>query len=1149
MISNEFTAKLCLEHEKELGIEEVTDVKRGITMLNHSKADPMGLLKDVLCQRIFVHLWHHPEHNRKDTSTFDWICHQTFHGAKTSLDTTESDCDDKEDYAIQRNKFGAPIYGPKPAQYLNCNDPMDRSLALQEVLNPFRKVCVWKKVVSFLGSLPIPLQHVDWKPDYTWCFNKKEEGDGQWYAEIRLTDPYGNIYDLGFVTKKTSRRVVSRAKGYRELDDVPVVELNQHDDVPIVFEPVLVDEDEDPKEEKFEEEEDPQEEEDDMEVDIEEVENEPELTYPYEEMDPLNPPPPASESKSEDTIEVENPIEHEDETVPASVHEKGKAKDKFYGKLILDLGNEVHSSVEQGMPAMEKLVKNLGSTEGKVECKKLKKELEEARFSNTFLRMQNERENVDADIAVERARHANVGNDARGSGPIRGQDAAPAAQGKKVRFAAATLQGSALTWWNSKAVNIVQRMEHELWNMKVKDYNIVAYTQRFNKLALMCSRMVEPERVKNNQSQGNARAMVTAPTDGKLPLCEQCFTRHVGQCTIKCHKCGKVSHKIRYCKEKNVATGTNALPIPTCYDCGEQVKIGASYEVELEDRRVVSTNTVLKGCTLNLVNCIFKIDLMPFEIGTFKVIIGIDWLVKHDVMIVYGEKAVRIPYGNKMLIVKSDKGMSRLKVISCIKARKYIKRGCHLFLEHVTENKTKEKRLEDVPVIRDFPEVFLKEFLGLPPLWQVEFQIDLVSGVAPVVRAPYRLAPSKMRELSVQLQELLEKGFIHPSLSPWGAPVFFVKKKDGYFRMCIDYCELNKLTVKNRYPLPRINDLFDQLQGLSVYSKIDLRSRYHQLRIKEEDIPITAFRTRYGHFEFQVMSFRFTNALVVFMDLMNRVCKPYLDKFVIMFIDDILVCSKDEEEHGKHLNIILELLKKERFGVHIDHAKIKAIKSWAASTTPTEGKEEEEAFHTLKQKLCSAPILALPEGTEKVIAYVSRQLKVQEENYTTHDLELGAVIFALRLRRHYLYGTKKKDKPLSVRALTTFVHNDLPKQIREAQEEAIKRENVDAENLRRLIMPIFKFRPDGTCCFGNRVWFPRFGRLRDLVMHESHKSKYSIHPGSNKIYQDLKPLYWWPNMKADIATYVSKCLTYAMVKAKHQKPPGLLQQPKILVWK
>ncbi|GJS12697.1 putative reverse transcriptase domain-containing protein [Tanacetum coccineum] len=227
------------------------------------------------------------------------------------------------------------------------------------------------------------------------------------------------------------------------------------------------------------------------------------------------------------------------------------------------------------------------------------------------------------------------------------------------------------------------------------------------------------------------------------------------------------------------------------------------------------------------------------------------------------------------------------------------------------EKKSDEKRLKDIPVVKEFLEVFPKDLPGLPPIRQVEFQIDLILGITLVARAPYRLALLEMQELSNQLQELSDRGFIRPSTSPWGAPVLFVKKKDGSFRMCIDYQELNKLIVKNRYPLPRIDDLFDQLQGLSVYSKIDLRSGYHQLRVRDEDIPKTAFNTRYEHYEFQVMPFGLTNAPAVFMDLMNRVCKPYLDKFVIVFIDDILIYSHNKEEHTNHLIIILELLKKE----------------------------------------------------------------------------------------------------------------------------------------------------------------------------------------------------------------------------------------------
>ncbi|GJW04540.1 putative reverse transcriptase domain-containing protein [Tanacetum coccineum] len=264
--------------------------------------------------------------------------------------------------------------------------------------------------------------------------------------------------------------------------------------------------------------------------------------------------------------------------------------------------------------------------------------------------------------------------------------------------------------------------------------------------------------------------------------------------------------------------------------------------------------------------------------------------------------------------------------------------------------------------------------------------------------------------------------------------------------MCIDYRELNKLTIKNRYPLSRIEDLFNQLQGSRVYSKIDLRSGYHQLRVREEYIPKTEFRTRYGYYEFQVMSFGLTNAPAVFMDLINRVCKLYLDKFMIVFINEVLIYSKNKKEHEEHLRLILRLLKKEELyakfskckfwlskvqflghvidseGIHMDPAKIELIKDWASPKTPTE--------------ICK-----------------------ETENYGTDDL----------------YGMIKK----------------------------------------------LKTRADRTLCLRNRSWIPCYGDLRALIMHESHKSKYSIHPRSDKMYQDLKKLYWWPNMKAEITTYKS----------------------------
>ncbi|GKA29049.1 putative reverse transcriptase domain-containing protein [Tanacetum coccineum] len=534
------------------------------------------------------------------------------------------------------------------------------------------------------------------------------------------------------------------------------------------------------------------------------------------------------------------------------------------------------------------------------------------------------------------------------------------------------------------------------------------------------------------------------PYGGSLPKCTKCHFHHNGPCTQKFHKCNKVGHFARDCRSSgntnvdNTQKGNGTNPKGNgCFECGApghfkrdcpklknkdggngsaqgwvfavgnakkkgnasrdpnfnvvtgtfllnnnyaSILFGTgadrsfistafsslinnaptplenSYDVELADGKIVGIDTIIRGCTLNFLSHPFNIDLMPVELGSFDIIIGMDWLRKYHAVI----------------------------------AQEYIAKGY-------------------------FPKVFLEDLPGLPPARPMEFHIDLIPGAAPVARAPYRLALSKMKELSEQLQELSDKGFIRPSSSPWGAPVLFVRKKDGSFRMCIDYYELNKLIVKNRYPLPRIDDLFDQLQGSSIYSKIDLRSGYHELRVREQDISKTAFRTRYGHYEFQVMPFGLTNVHAV--------------QFLGHVIDTI--------------------------GIHVDLAKIESIKDWASPKTPTEirqflglagyyrrfiegflkiaksmtklthkgikfdwGEKEENTFQLIKQKLCSAPIQALPEGSEdfvvycdashkglcvvlmereKVIAYASRQLKFYEKNYTTHDLELGSVVFALKI--------------------------------------------------------------------------------------------------------------------------------------------------------
>ncbi|GJV48828.1 putative reverse transcriptase domain-containing protein [Tanacetum coccineum] len=503
-------------------------------------------------------------------------------------------------------------------------------------------------------------------------------------------------------------------------------------------------------------------------------------------------------------------------------------------------------------------------------------------------------------------------------------------------------------------------------------------------------------------------------------LCNKCKLHHVGPCTVKCRSCGKVGHLTRDCKPVVPAVvNQRALVvnqwIATCFECGRKghfkkdcpkmknqnhgnkpdipeargkaYAIGGgdanpgsnvvtgtfllnnhyayvlfnsgadrsfasttfstlldvildtldvSYVIELADGRITKTNTVLRGCTIGLLGHPFNIDLMPIELGSFDVIIGMDWLANNHAVIVCDEKIVRIPFGDEILIVqgdRSDKGKkSRLNIISCAKTKKYMEKGCQVFLGQVTKKETKvkskEKRLEDVSNVWKFLEDFPEDLPGLPPARQVEFQIDLVPSAAPVAQAPYRLALSEMQELSAQLQELSDKGFIRPSSSPWGAPVLFVKKKDGYFRI--------------------------------VYSKIDLRSGYHQLRVRDEDILKTAFRTRYGHYE-------------------NKV------------------------EHEGYLKQILELLKKEELeGIHVDPAKIESIKDWASPKTLTEIRQFlglagyyrrfTEGFSKIAK-----PMTKLTQKSVKFDWGEKAQNKARkEENYGTEDL--GGIIKKLKSR-------------------------------------------------------------------------------------------------------------------------------------------------------
>ncbi|GKA65447.1 putative reverse transcriptase domain-containing protein [Tanacetum coccineum] len=313
-------------------------------------------------------------------------------------------------------------------------------------------------------------------------------------------------------------------------------------------------------------------------------------------------------------------------------------------------------------------------------------------------------------------------------------------------------------------------------------------------------------------------------------------------------------------QDPNVVTGTFSLNdhfVTVLFDSGADFSfistefapllnvkpsiVNPGYVIEVADGKKVEVDRVIRDCKLELGSSLFSINLIPLGHGSFDVIVGMDWLSQHKAVIVCHEKVVEIPVEDgRILRVHGERAVGITKALKSAKED--------------------EPKLSDISVVRDFEDVFPDDLSGLPPQRQVEFRIDLVPGATPIAKSPYRLAPSEMQELSGQLQELQDKGFIRPSHSPWGAPVLFVKKKDGSLRMCIDYRELNKLTVKNRYPLPRIDDLFDQLQGSRFFSKIDLRSGYHQLRVHEDDIPKTAFRTRYGHFEFTVMPFGLTNA-------------------------------------------------------------------------------------------------------------------------------------------------------------------------------------------------------------------------------------------------------------------------------------------------
>nr|GEY67571.1 hypothetical protein [Tanacetum cinerariifolium] len=583
-----------------------------------------------------------------------------------------------------------------------------------------------------------------------------------------------------------------------------------------------------------------------------------------------------------------------------------------------------------------------------------------------------------------------------------------------------------------------------------------------------------------------------------------------------CHECGSTDHVRSGSPRLNKAQGNQARgrafilgaeearQDPNIITGIEPIELDFRYKIDIASRKLVGIDNVIKGYKLKIESHVFDIDLIPFGHGSFDVIIGMDWLSNHMAKIICHDKVVKIPLlDGKVLRVLREKPEENMRQLKSAKAKK--------------------KEQKEIIVVRDFPEVFLDDLSGSPP----------------VVKSPYRLAPSELEELSGQLKELQGKGFIRPSSSPWGVPFF---------------------------------------------SKINLWSGYHKLRVHEDDIPKTAYRTRYGHFEFTVMPFGLTNAPTIFIDLMNRVCRPYLDKFVIVFIDDILIYSKTQKEHVEHLRLVLELVKKEKLyakfskcefwlrevqslghmingnGIHVDPSKIKVVKNWKAPRTPSDVRSFLGLVDITVERLCGIlwwsgiglGCVLMQRG--KVIAYASRKLKIHEMNYTTHDLELGAVVFAFKIWIHYLYGKKsviytddmslqhifgqkelnmrqrrwielfsdydceihyypgkvnvvadalsrkKKVKPKRVRAMNMTLQSSIKDRILAAQKEAVDESVVMQKDLDEMI----EQKSDGTLYYLDRIWMPLNGDVTTLIMYESHKSRYSVHSGADKMYYDLR---------------------------------------------
>ncbi|GKV38840.1 hypothetical protein SLEP1_g46705 [Rubroshorea leprosula] len=865
--------------------------------------------------------------------------------------------------------------------------------------------------------------------------------------------------------------------------------------------------------------------------------------------------------------------------------------------------------------------------------------------------------------------------------------------GQKVELAVFTLEGEDDDWWTAaqdgfskrgKEVTwdkfvqafyrkyfstvVLERKELEFMNLKQDDMTVDEYQAKFSSLiknkvvpqmlktydevlatAQIIEQDMEEQRMETHDSKGKGKAINTQPFNKKpeqrgkrkipesnrpsFDFCKRCDKNHGGkECYWQiraCFKCGKTDHLIKDCP---VLKGASKIPISfenahVLIDSGsthsfvspkyvpflhvEPETLDCVLVVNTPSKEVLTSKTIYRSYRVMVEGRVLLADLILLGIVEFDVILGMDWLSTHDAMVDCYEKVVTFSAPNQPVIqFEGEKAGSFPLLVSCMQADKMLQHECYGYLAYVFESKDKPVSVEGIWVVEDFPDVFPKELPGLPPNREIKFTINLV-------------------------------------------PDLFMKKKDGSLRLCIDYRRLNQVTIKNKYPLPRIDDLFDQLQKARVFSKIDLRLGYYQLKVKPEDVMKTAFRSRYGHYEFLVMPFGLTNAPAAFMDLMNRIFQLYLDKFVIVFIDDILIFSLDEESHKEHLAIIGflgHIVSKD--GISVDPSKMEAVVKWERPTSVTEVRSFlglagyyrrfvegysnisgpltqltrknqkfewidkcERSFQELKNRLVTAPILAIPDNggnfvvyTDashkglgcvlmqhgRVIAYGSRELKTHERNYPTHDLELAAIIFALKLWRHYLYGEEfevhtdhqslkylfsqkelnlrqrrwmeylndyrckivyqprkgnvvvdalsrkstgtlaslmvmewkllEEFKNLNVRFLppkvdvlvsSLMVQPTLLSKIKEAQQKDSRLMEWMKDSGKSSKMGLH-ISDDGTIRLGDRICVSYDEGLRTELLQEAHKSNYTIHPGSTKMYHDLKETFWWKSMKKDI---------------------------------